>query len=233
MKLKLKQIKASQANKFITSDVNSDCKDTHDFNASALPFSFTSDNPSIDNVSDAINLIWSVLKVASPTSDEVITQELVINSEGIITSELEELPDDLSDVILIVNGLSYDSFGEDPAFTISGASITWNMESSEVDFTLEDTDEAVIQFTVKGEGVVASNYVGGEDNPLKYTEITPMTANVVEEVEHNLNSDDIIVNVWDLSNNTQISATIVIVDDNAINVTTSSDYDNIKVVVIK
>ena len=241
--IKIKQVLAKYPNKFITSDNSGRCESTHDFNANILPFNPADIEMSATTVAGAIDLIWSIIKAASPTADEVITQELVVNSEGVITSTLESLPDDLSDVILIVNGLSYDSFGGDPAFTIDGTTITWNMESNEVEFALDPTDEVVVQFTVKGEklipspfileGYINENYFNRGDTPTKYTEITPMTANVVEVVIHNLDSEDIIVNVWDLSTNTQINPTIIIVDGDTINVTTTSDYDNIKVVVIK
>ena len=243
MKLKLKQIKASQANKFITSDVNSDCKDTHDFNASALPFSFATDNPTIDNVADAINLIWSTLKSASPTADEVITQDMEADENGVITTSLELVPDDLTDLLLVVNGVSYDTFGNDPAFTIDGTTITWNPSSSESQFSLDTTDSIIAQYTVKGEALVVApfieadyitdNYFTRGDTSVKYTEIAELTANVAEEILHNLSSDDIVVSVWDLATNTQISASIVIVNVNRIDITTTQNYASVKVVVIK
>ena len=89
MKVKIKQIEAKSGGKFITSDSNKNCESVHDFNALALPFAFTNDNPTITNVSDAINLIWSTLKSASPTADEVITQDMEANGNGIITTSLE------------------------------------------------------------------------------------------------------------------------------------------------
>ena len=243
MRLKLKQLKGSAANKFITTDSSSNVQSTHEFNASALPFAFTDDNPSITNVADAINLIWSTLKSASPTADEVITQDLEADENGVIITALELEPDDLTDLLLVVNGVSYDTFGEDPAFSISGTSITWNPTSSESQFSLDSTDSIVAQNTDKGEAVVvtpfieddyiADNYFSRGDTSMKYTEIAELTANVAEEILHNLNSDDIVVSVWDNATNTQISATVVIVNANRIDVTTTQNYASVKVVVIK
>jgi len=243
MKVKIKQIEAKSANKFITSDTNKNCESLHDFNASALPFSFTTDNPTIDNVADAINLIWSTLKSASPTADEVITQDMEADENGIITTSLELEPDDLSDVILVVNGVSYDSFGGDPAFTINGTTVVWNASSVETQFALDSTDSVIAQYTVKGEALVvapfieadyiADNYFTRGETSVKYTEIAELTANVAEEIVHNLSSDDIVVSVWDLATNTQIVASIVIVNVNRIDITTTQNYASVKVVVIK
>tara|TARA_Y100001938_G_C8054460_1_gene413671 strand:- start:676 stop:1407 length:732 start_codon:yes stop_codon:yes gene_type:complete len=243
MRVKLKQLKGSAASKFVTTDTNKDVQSTHDFNASALPFSFDDSNVTIDNVADAINLIWSTLKSASPTADEVITQDMEANESGVITTSLELSPDDLSDVILVVNGVSYDSFGADPAFTISGTTVIWNASSVETQFALDTTDSIVAQYTVKGDALVVTpfieaqyiqdNYFTRGDTSMKYTEIAELTANVAEEILHNLNSDDIVVSVWDNATNTQISATVVIVNANRIDVTTTQNYASVKVVVIK
>ena len=243
MKVKIKQIEAKSGNKFITSDVNKNCESVHDFDAAALPFAFTDDNPSITNVADAINLIWSTLKSASPTADEVITQDMEADENGVITTSLELTPDDLSDVILVVNGVSYDSFGNDPAFTIDGTTVTWNASSVETQFALDTTDSVVAQYTVKGDSLVvtpfieadyiANNYFTRGDTSMKYTEIAELTANVAEEILHNLDSDDIVVSVWDNATNTQINATVVIVNENRIDITTTQSYASVKVVVIK
>ena len=243
MKLKVKQIKANQANKFITSDVNSDCEAAHDFNAAALPFAFTDDNPSITNVADAINLIWSTLKSASPTADEVITQDMEADENGVITTLLELVPDDLTDLLLVVNGVSYDTFGNDPAFTVTGTTIEWKPNSVETQFALDTTDSIIAQYTVKGDSLVvtpfieadyiADNYFTRGDTSMKYTEIAELTANVAEEILHNLDSDDIVVSVWDNATNTQINATVVIVNENRIDITTTQSYASVKVVVIK
>ena len=159
MRVKLKQLKGSAASKFVTTDTNNDVQSTHDFNASALPFSFNDSNLTIDNVADAINLIWSTLSSASPTADEVITQDLEADDNGNITTILELTPDDMSDMILVVNGVSYDTFGDDPAFTISGTTVIWNATSTETQFSVDSTDSIVAQYTVKGDALVVTPFI--------------------------------------------------------------------------
>ena len=243
MRVKLKQLKGSAASKFVTTDTNNDVQSTHDFNASALPFSFNDSNLTIDNVADAINLIWSTLSSASPTADEVITQDLEADDNGNITTILELTPDDMSDMILVVNDVSYDTFGDDPAFTISGTTVIWNATSTETQFSVDSTDSIVAQYTVKGDALVVTpfieadyindNYFQRGDTSVKYTEIASLTANTAEEIIHNLGSEDIVVSVWDKSTNMMISASVEIISENRIDITTTQNYSSVKVVVIK
>ena len=149
----------------------------------------------------------------------------------------------ISDVILVVNGVSYDSFGDDPAFTISGTTVIWNATSTETQFSVDSTDSIVAQYTVKGDALVVTpfieadyindNYFQRGDTSVKYTEIASLTANTAEEIIHNLGSEDIVVSVWDKSTNTLISATVEIISENRIDVTTTQNYSSVKVVVIK
>jgi len=83
-------------------------------------------------------------------------------------------------------------------------------------------------------GILASGstITGGGTVDYKYTTATTFTANVTKTITHSLNSEDIIVNIWEDSPKIQTDGLVEIVDSNTIKVTMGVT-DTFKVVIIK
>ena len=81
-------------------------------------------------------------------------------------------------------------------------------------------------------GTISATTVFAWNIPQKYVDTRNYTANVPETITHNLDTQDVVVNIWDTSTSQRVDATIIYGTLNTLTVELTMNKDNIKTVII-
>ena len=81
-------------------------------------------------------------------------------------------------------------------------------------------------------GTISATTLYAWNVPQKFVDTRNYTANVAETITHNLDTQDVVVNLWDTATSQRIDATIVYGTLNTLTVELTMNKDNIKTVII-
>jgi len=81
-------------------------------------------------------------------------------------------------------------------------------------------------------GTISATTVFAWNVPQKYVDTRNYTANVAETITHNLDTQDVVVNIWDTATSQRVDATIQYGTLNTLTVELTMNKDNIKTVII-